>query len=199
MPAPCMPAQVCAARKFRHDRRIRTMERAFADRAIAALEVDHRREAEIEADGADLARHQPGVFLGQSPARGGIDSRTAGTETRSSGRRLKPSRKRCTGPPSWSTQSSSGSRQPPHAGAEHSSTHLRARGEVAREQDHAADTASCCSQSRSCAVSVVPGNSDHQHLRVSPLRSSEPLVVAPLREYGRSGQGQIVVALNAVR
>jgi hypothetical protein len=40
-------------------------ERTVADGAIAATQVDHRREAQVDAAGAHFARHQPGMFLGQ--------------------------------------------------------------------------------------------------------------------------------------
>ena len=50
------------------DRRI-VGERAVADGAVAAAEVDHRREAQVDAAGAHFARHQPGVFLGELRAR----------------------------------------------------------------------------------------------------------------------------------
>src|SRR5690606_10108134 len=37
-------------------------ERAVADGAVAATEVDHRREAQVHAAGAHFAGHQPGVL-----------------------------------------------------------------------------------------------------------------------------------------
>ena len=41
------------------------MEGAQADRRIAAGQVDHRRKTEIDAAGAQLAGHDPGMLLGQ--------------------------------------------------------------------------------------------------------------------------------------
>ena len=48
----------------RNDRRV-GRERAVADRAVATRQVDHRRKAQVHAGGADLAGHQPGVFVRQ--------------------------------------------------------------------------------------------------------------------------------------
>ena len=59
------------ARERGDDLRIRR-ERAVADGAVAALEVDHRREADVDAGGADLAGHQPRMFAGQRERRAGI-------------------------------------------------------------------------------------------------------------------------------
>ena len=40
-------------------------ERAIADREIAPSQIDHRREAQIDAGGADFAGHQPRMFFSQ--------------------------------------------------------------------------------------------------------------------------------------
>jgi hypothetical protein len=39
-------------------------EGAVADGAVAAGQVDHRREADVDAAGADLAGHQPCMLFG---------------------------------------------------------------------------------------------------------------------------------------
>ncbi len=48
------------------------IERALADRAIAAGEIDDRREAHVDVDCAHLAGHQPGVFFGARDRRARI-------------------------------------------------------------------------------------------------------------------------------
>jgi hypothetical protein len=56
-------AKICQAQR-RYDSRI-GMECPLADRAVAALEVEHRRKAQVDVERAHLRGHQPGMLLCQ--------------------------------------------------------------------------------------------------------------------------------------
>ena len=115
---PCRPAAGRASgsrASIDDDARI-AVEGAVADHAAAAVvEVEHRREAEVDAAGAQLgAEHVAGRArrLERAHGAGAGAARRRRPSTSRRGRAsaaacVKPSlRKRCTRPPSWSTQTS---------------------------------------------------------------------------------------------
>ena len=121
----------------RDDARV-AVEGAVADHAAAAVvEVEHRREAEVDAAGAQLgAEHVAG---GGGGIGGGQRRRCihSSPSARIGGRWVKPSvRKRCTRPPSWSTQISRSGAHRLDLGGQLGE--LAAVDPVAREQDQAA-------------------------------------------------------------
>ena len=94
-----------ALREHRHDARV-AMERAIADHAARSMvEVEHRREAQVDAAGAQLgAEHEAARGRGDRVAVSASFIHSS-PSARIGGRCVKPSlRKRCTRPPSWSTQ-----------------------------------------------------------------------------------------------
>ncbi len=85
------------------------MEGAVADDAgSAVVEVEHRREAQVDAGRAQFAADQVGRFRSPRAARRAHPGPIAVPSSRIGAMLLKPLRKRCTRPPSWSTQTSSG-------------------------------------------------------------------------------------------
>ena len=130
--------------EHRDDARI-AMEGAIADHAAAAVvEVEHRREAEVDAAGAQFAaKHVAGGGAASSARIAPLAGPPAPScihispSTRIGGKWVKPSlRKRCTRPPSWSTQSSSVGPHRLDLGGKLGE--LAAIPPVAGEEDHAA-------------------------------------------------------------
>ena len=110
----------------------------------AVVEVEHRREAEVDAAGAQLGGEHVAGGGGRLEARASRraaaprpSSIHSSPRTRIAGSAVKPSlRKRCTRPPSWSTQTSRSGRSALISAIELGE--LPPVAPVAREQDHAA-------------------------------------------------------------
>jgi len=102
LPTAAMPpasGQHQAMRKNGDSLRI-TVEGAIADHpAVFKIDVQHRREAEVHAAGAQLRRQHPTGLVCQGLGTFGCSFQIC-PSSRIGGRRVKPSRKRCTRPPS---------------------------------------------------------------------------------------------------
>ena len=141
----------------------------------AVVEVEHRREAEVDAVRAELRadRRRPPRA---PPARRPRSRSHSRPSSRIGGMAVKPSRKRCTRPPSWSTQiGSAGSRSLSISSV--SSAQLLGVLVVAREQDHRAGRG----MAQPLAVVVGerrPDHVDHRRAERQPYFSHSRITVA---------------------
>ena len=117
-----------------HDLRI-VGEGAVADGEVAAAEVDHRREAEVHAGGADLAGHQPGVLAGQR--QGGVGIVAVQRVEALQRRQRAVAVAEALHAPAFLVDADELRARRGFADGLRQLGHLRARGEVAGEQDHA--------------------------------------------------------------
>jgi len=113
------------------------IERARADRAIASRKIQHRREAQVDADRTHFAGHQPGVFLGtrQSLPRIGV---VQGADPGQRGQLGETLAKALHGS-AFLIDADEEFIAAQRADRIDQRRHRRARDEIALEQDHAAD------------------------------------------------------------
>ena len=145
--------------QIRHDARCQ-MEGALADGAIAALQVHHRRETQIQPDGADFRRHQPGMRARRLQRTRGI-----GIKARTQARQLRQGTEPFAEPLHRPAFLIHAQNQRPRRGR----TQLRAkfgnlfaRGEVAGEKNDAAH-ARMRQPIALLGFELRSGNTDHEH------------------------------------